>query len=61
VVTHSPRMPTARVQLQVALSSLTDAIILRWSMKCVAISKQLVTAVEDSGCKLPGVALPLRV
>jgi len=30
-------------------------------VKCVAISKQWVTAVEDCGCKLPGVALPLRV
>jgi len=30
-------------------------------MKCVAISKQWVTAVEDCGCKSPGVALPLRV
>jgi len=30
-------------------------------VKCVAISKQWVTAVEDCGCKLPGVALSLRV
>jgi len=32
------------------------------SVKCVATSTQLVTDMEDCGCKLlPGVALPLRV
>jgi len=30
-------------------------------MKCVVISKQWLTALEDCGCKLPGVALPLWV
>jgi len=30
VVTHLPLTPTARVQLPVALSSLTQAIILLW-------------------------------
>jgi len=55
VVTHSPLTPTARVQLVVALSSSTQAIILHGSMKCVAISKQWVNAAEDCGCKLPGV------
>jgi len=30
-------------------------------MKYVAISKLWVTAVEDCGCILPGVALPVRV
>jgi len=30
VVTHSPLTPTARVQLPVVLSSLTQAIILSW-------------------------------
>jgi len=30
VVTHAPLTPTARVQLPVALSSLTQAIILSW-------------------------------
>jgi len=29
----------------------------RVSVKCVAISKQWVTAAEDCKCKLPGVAL----
>jgi len=38
----------ARVQLPVALSSLTQGIILvRGLVKCVAIGKQWVTAIED--------------
>jgi len=42
----------------VALSSLTQATILLGSLKCVATSKQWVTADEDCGCKLlPGVVL----
>jgi len=42
-------------------SSLTQVSSFRGSVKCVAISKQWVTAVEDCGYILPGVALPLRV
>jgi len=48
VVTHSPLTPTARVQLPVVLSSLTRLSSFRESVKCVTISKQWVTAVEDS-------------
>jgi len=51
VVTHwseSPLTPAARVQLpDKALSRLTQATIHLVSVKCVATSKQWVTAVED--------------
>jgi len=58
---HSPLTPTTPVQLLVAFSSLTQALVLSWVGKCLAISKPWVTAVEDCGYKLPGAALPLRV
>jgi len=37
------------------------SLSLRGSVKCVAISKQGITAVEDCGCKLPGMVLTLRI
>jgi len=63
VVTQSSLTPTARVQLTMALSSLTQASILSWvGEMCIAISKQWVTAaVEDCVCKLSGVAGIKRV
>jgi len=59
----TPMSPAARVQLpNAALQSLTQATVLSGSGKCVAISKQRVTAIEDCECKLlPGVALTLLV
>jgi len=45
-------LPMTPVQLSdAALSSLTQATILSWSVKCVATSKQWVAAVED--CRWP--------
>jgi len=61
VVIHSPRKPTARVQLPVALSSLTPAIIPSGSVKCVAISKQWVTAVEDCEYTVTFLRMTLRI
>jgi len=53
VVTHSPLAPVALVQLlYAALSSLTNATFLLGSLKCVATSKQWMTAVENCRCKL---------
>jgi len=53
----------ARVQIpDAALSILTQANVLFWSVKCVATIEQWETAVEYCGYKLlPGVTLPLRV
>jgi len=42
------------------LSTLTQATNLSGSVKCVATRNQWVTAVEDSGCKLSGVALRVK-
>jgi len=54
MATHSPLTLEARVRLpDAALSSLTHlASILSGTVKCVATSKQWVTAVEACGCKL---------
>jgi len=52
VTTNSPLTPAARVQLpDAALSSLTHATILSGSVKSVATSEHMATAVANYGCK----------
>jgi len=61
VVTHSPLTPTARFNSRWHSRAWHRLSIFRGSVKCIAISKQWVTAVEDCEHTLTFLRMTLRI